>query len=510
MVDQENLNPPSSAGFFAKIDAGAQPTQEPAPANETPYEAPSQTDFSPGLAVGDSSGTSEVPPVMEPTEIPIETDGGLKKKFLIILLVLVLVGGGLLLVKKLRSPKSQDKEVTLTYWGLWEPEEIMSEAITDYQKSHPKVKITYIQQSAGKDKNYRERLQTTLAKGNGPDIFRFHNTWIPMLRNDLVPVPASVMDANIYKKTFYEKAVKTLESSSGYLGIPLMIDGLALFYNEEIFEARSDVRPPKTWDELITVADKLKVKDKDGRILTAGVALGSTKNVDHWSDILGLLLLQNDVAMNNPTKDSQITTRASGVLTYFTNFYRKYGFWDESLPNSTNYFAAGKLAMYFGPSWRVFEIKALNPKLKFKVVPVPQVPPDTVNWATFWVEGVSKKSPLQTEAWEFLKYLSTKEVMQKLYQTEVQSGRLFGEPSSRTDMADELKDAPYVATFIEQAPTAQGWYLSSNTFDNGINDEIIKYYEDAINAVNQGRDPTDVLETVKMGIDQVLAKYGAK
>jgi len=42
-----------------------------------------------------------------------------------------------------------------------------------------------------------------------------------------------------------------------------------------------------------------------------------------------------------------------------------------------------------------------------------------------------------------------------------------------------------VGAYIQQAPRARSWYLASRTFDNGINDRMIKAIEDAVNQVNR-------------------------
>jgi hypothetical protein len=75
-------------------------------------------------------------------------------------------------------------------------------------------------------------------------------------------------------------------------------------------------------------------------------------------------------------------------------------------------------------------------------------------------------------------------------------------------MADLLKSQPYVGAYIQQAPQAQSWYLSSRTSDNGINEATIQYYEDVVNAVNNGQDALAALTTATQGIGQVLSKYG--
>lgn len=445
------------------------------------------------------------------------------KLILVILAVLVLVSVVAYLIIKVLPKKSfvlKKTPVTITYRGLFEPPSAMQSVIDDYQKEHPSVKINYVQENL---KLYRERLQASLERKEGPDIFRLHQSWVPMLGSLMSPVPPTVYSNTGFEETFYPSAKDTLKYGGQYVAIPLMYDGLSLFYNEDIFRSKGQ-SPPKTWGELKTLACELTVKDEQGKIRTAGVALGTANNVDNWPDILGLMMLQNGVDLSNPS----FCTKSSGVegsesclgrdaLSFYTLFAGSQAcsgessdvgaVWNSLLPTSTYTFATGNLAMYFGSSWRVFDIKSINSNLNFKIVPVPQLPGGNVSWSSYWVEGVSKDSKYQTEAWEFLKYLSSPTVLQKLYQTE-SNLRLFGEPYPRRDLADQLKTQPLVGPFIEQAPFAKNWYLSSNTADNGINQQIIKYYEDAVNSVNNGADALSALKTVTQGVSQVLTRYG--
>lgn len=425
------------------------------------------------------------------------------------LLVVVLVGlalyrfGPSLINGKLKLPftlpfLTTNKEVSLTYWGLWEEEGVMNGLIAEYQQNHPNVKINYQKQTF---KEYRERLQSALTREDRPDIFTYHNTWVPMLKTDLSPIPATVMDAATFESSYYPVVRNDLHLGATYVGLPLGIDGLALFINDDIFKA-ANKQPPKTWDELRKTALELTVKDSQGQIQVAGAALGRTENVDHWSDILALMMLQNGADLNKPTGKL-----AEDALTYFTIFSQVDKVWDATMPPSTLAFAGKKLAMYFGPSWEVFAIKKANPDLAFQVVPVPQLPDTNITWASYWVEGVAKKSPKQEEAWDFLKFLTSREEMQKLYQGASKT-RLFGQPYARVEMASLLQDQPYVGAYIKEAPTVRSGYLSSRTYDNGLNDKIIKYFENAVNAVNQGNEIGSALETASQGVAQVLAQYG--
>jgi len=177
------------------------------------------------------------------------------------------------------------------------------------------------------------------------------------------------------------------------------------------------------------------------------------------------------------------------------------------LPNSTYAFAAAKTAMMIAPSWRALEVKAISPQLNFKLYPVPQLPGTNISWATYWLEGVSKKSVNSAAAWEFVKYLNSREVLTKMYNFAAKT-RLFGEPYPRQDMASLLQTDPFLGAVLSQALSAQSWPLSSRTFDNGLNDKLIKYYEDAINSYLNNQPEKEITQKLTQGVTQVLSQYG--
>lgn len=431
-------------------------------------------------------------------------------------MVLVIIFAAFKLFSSRRGGSSQE----ITWWGLWEDAAAVDSLIKEYEAEHPKVKINYLRQS---QVDYRERLTSSLAKGQGPDIFRFHNTWVPMFKTQLDTIPASVVNPADYAKTFYPIASSDLTLGNGIVGIPLEYDALLLYINTDIFD-KAGKTPPIGWAELRELAKELTVKDDQGIITQSGMALGRVENVDHWQEILGLMMLQNEVDMTHPEKCSEAPAGGTGgstkicpgadAVTFFSLFSTVDGVWDATLPPSTAAFAAGKVAMYLGPSWRAFEIQQANPNLKFKTVGVPQLPKDSPNqpdvtYATYWAEGVWSRSTKKAVAWDFLKFLSTKESMQKLYQNEARV-RMFGEPYPRVDMASLLNDHPIIGALIRQAPGAESWYLASRTFDGptGINSLLSKYFEDAINATITGQDVTKALQTTAEGVSQVLSQYG--
>ncbi len=427
------------------------------------------------------------------------------RKIIIIVLAVSLVLGFLFWkFAPFGSKTPLNNSADLTIWGLWEDGSYIQGVIDAYQKLNPNVKIHYVHQSSV---NYRNRVQTQITSNQGPDILMIHNSWLPMFlkANSLSPMPSSVMSMSEYSSTFYPVAKDSFVANNNIYALPLEIDGLALYINTDLLKnIGADV--PKTWPDLINTATKLTVKDTDGNIQTAGAALGGVANVDFWPDILGLLFSQQpDTDIKNPT-----SKYSAQVLSFYTSFITdpRHKTWDQTLETSTQAFQEGKLAFYFAPSWKAQEIRTASPNLNFKIAPVPQLPGNkVVGWASFWAFGVSSASPSKEAAWQFLKYLTSAASEQLVYQTEAKT-RLFGEPYSRVDLAPQISSDPLAGAFVTQGPYYKGGILSSRTFDSGINDETIKYYEDALNSIlSQNAGSTTVLQTVAKGVQQVVGKY---
>lgn len=454
-------------------------------------------------------GVPPIPPAGEANPFIIQASakppnggvGGLLKRVAAIIILLVVLGvAGYVGFQVLGQFLAGRQPKTLTYWGLWEDETVFTSLVAEYKQTHPNVDIVYSKQSP---KQYRERLQAAIERGEGPDLFRFHATWVPMLKNSLAPAGDTGYSFSEFQQAFYQVAVKDLVIDGKVYGVPLMFDGLGLYYNEDLLRA-AGITPPTTWEAFRQAALTLTVKDETGAIITAGAALGTANNVEHFSDIVGLMLLQNGANLSAPT-----SKEAQDALSFFRLFAEKgANTWDETLDNSILAFASGKVAMIFAPSWQVFTIRELNPNLKFQVIPVPQLPGTNMTWASYWVEGVSSKSKYTTEAWEFLKFLSSKESLVTFY-TEASKVRAFGEPYSRVDLAQTIVNDPYAGAYIKQAQTAESFFLASRTFDNGINDRMIKYLEDAVNSLGKGIAVPAALETASAGFSQVLSSFGA-
>jgi multiple sugar transport system substrate-binding protein len=396
---------------------------------------------------------------------------------------------------------NSNSKVTLTYWGLFEDSKTMQSLISDFERQNPNITIVYSTQDVNQ---YRERVLTRIANGTGPDIFRLHNSWYPMLSGVLLPLPTDTITPADFKKTFYPVTQKDLIRNGGIYGIPLEIDTLSLYINSQLFQA-AGLQPPTNWNDFINDAKGMTVKDANGNIKTAGAALGSFDNVNHAPDILSLLFLQNGVDLSNIANSSD---RAANALSFYTAFATdQNNVWDNTLDPSILAFSKGNLAMYFGYSWDYFTIKQNSPNLAFQIVPVPQLPNQNVNLASYWVEGVSVKTKHQKEALLFIKFLAQKSTEESLY-AEQAKARAFGEPYARVDLGSTLKTNPVLAPFIAEASSAFSSPFVDSTYDNGLNQGLDTYLGNAVNAILNGTSPQTAVGTLAQGATQVFQKYG--
>lgn len=401
---------------------------------------------------------------------------------------------------------NKSKDITLTYWVAFEDTAPFKAIAGEYTRLNPHIKVNIEKQDIKALGKYYDRLLTRIQKGTGPDMFRFHNAWIREVRPLLLALPEDVVKGVLLDSKFYPVVSRDLKINGAYYGVPIHFDTLALFINTEIFQNAGVTSYPQTWDDLTSVARQLTVSDENGRIVTSGIALGTYDNIAHASDIVSLLLIQNGADLLGLSGAS--SQSAYDALDFYTSFARgDTKVWDETLENSKLAFARGKLAMYLGFSWDIFELKAVNPNLAFTVVPVPHLPSRNSTIASYWVEGVSSKTRNPREAFDFIKFVGKRENMEKMYTQEAKV-RLFGELYPRSDMAYLLKNNALIYPFVQQGPNAYSTIFSGDTYDDAMVDSLNKYLGDAIRSIlNDNSSPQSAVETLSAGVSQVLNRY---
>ena len=329
------------------------------------------------------------------------------------------------------SKKVQEsmKPVTLVYWRVFDDSDAFQTIIDQYKAIHSNVTIEY---HKFRYDEYESQLLNALAEDRGPDIFSIQNTWVKKYQPKLSFMPPTislvypVVTGTVKKTVTYQLNTKNslsikdlrdnfidvvshdviLDDQKIY-GLPLSVDVLAMFYNKDLLNNAGISQAPQYWNnEFLQDIKKLTIQDPKLGIVQSGAALGGSTNINRFSDILSVLMMQNGATMisadqvqfNIPPKQNNNYNPGVEALhfyTDFTNSAKESYTWNDTLPNSLDMFINGNLAIMFDYSYNLDTIKVVAPKLNFSVAKLPQIegnPPTSVNFANYWVEVVSKKS----------------------------------------------------------------------------------------------------------------------
>ncbi len=412
--------------------------------------------------------------------------------FSLLLIFILTAGFGCKTTNK--ATQEASKNIELTFWQTFDDSDAFEEIIAKYQTIHPNIKIEY---KKFRYEEYENELLNAWAEDRGPDIFAISNTWVKKYQTKITPMPAEITMAYILKvdglenKTTAElKTVKSLTlkdlknnfadvvysdvvlDDNKIYGLPLSVDTLALYYNRDLLNSAGIANAPAYWNkEFQQAVKKLTKQDPKIGLIQSGVALGTSKNINRSGDILSVLMMQNGAIM---TDGNQITFQnvpptmsnynpgleALRFYTDFANPNKEVYSWNNDLPNALEAFTSGSLAMFFGYSFNIEQIRAQAPKLNFGIAKLPQIEGNSlqINFANYWVETVSKKSKYPNEAWDFIQFL-TKEENAKIYLSKTKK------PTALKSLINTQKDDEDLGVFAEQILSAKSWYHGKSIAD---------------------------------------------
>jgi ABC-type glycerol-3-phosphate transport system substrate-binding protein len=178
----------------------------------------------------------------------------------------------------------------------------------------------------------------------------------------------------------------------------------------------------------------------------------------------------------------------TSALDFYTQFARpsKRSYtWNSKSDNSIDAFVQGKVGMMIGYSYMIPTLKSKAPNLNWAVSAIPQVDNFSLksNFANYWAEGVTKSSKNQAAAWEFLNFITQKDVLVKYYDK-------VKVPSSRRDILKLQSNDPELGIFADSAIVAKSVYKSDADKFEAIMlkmiDDVILRGVDIDKAVNDG------------------------
>lgn len=392
--------------------------------------------------------------------------------FLVILFfVLIFLG----IIPGLRPSSSNNfyggNQTKITLWGT-DNQTAIQPLINSYSQINKNVQIIYSQFD---EDNYEKNLIDALASGKGPDIFFFHNTWLPKHINKISPTPDAQLTLSQFRSLFPTVTEQNFVNNNKIYALPLYIDTLAFIYNKDIFDKKGIALPPSTWPDLQNLIPKITELDPSGRIIKSAVAIGgSEKSIGRASDLLSEIMLQFGADMFNQQKNQANFSDDKGLsaLNFYLSFsdsnYKNYT-WNDNLRYSLDNFASSQTASIFNYAASIPVIKSKNPYINLTVSPMPQLDPSNqINYANYWGLAVSAQSKNQNTAWDFIISTLTNSQISASY---LKNSQL--PPALRTLIIQYQTD-PDLGVFANQALSARSWQQPDNSMISQIFSDMIE------------------------------------
>ncbi|MDQ0243602.1 raffinose/stachyose/melibiose transport system substrate-binding protein [Bacillus fengqiuensis] len=384
------------------------------------------------------------------------------KKYLVLLLMFALLLAGCSGGKSTSSNSGSEGAKELTFWSFeTEKREQIQKSVEEFNASHKdiQIKAEFIDNEA-----FKTKMKVAIAGNKLPDIFPYWSgaTFETLVDAGVVGDLTEHLDQDTeFKNKVLPGGLETFSYDGKTYGIPLTLSSVQLWYNKEIFE-KNGLTPPKTYDELLEVVDKLNTKN-----ITPITVSGK----DRWPVLHWYSYLAHRIGGNEPfekAKNGEIDfTEASFVdagqklkelAIEKKGFVNGFLGIDNSAAGSV--FMSGKAAMYLQGDWALADfVKDEKFTKKVGFVPFPKIEGGNDDEHIFhggfgFGYAISAKAD-QKAAYEAIKFLSSAEQRQEITEA--------GTPSAMKDVElDQSKMNPLVYEYLtyvgENAKGFFGYY----------------------------------------------------
>jgi len=242
--------------------------------------------------------------------------------------------------------------------------------VSQYEATHPGQKVNTLYVNSD---NTLQKVLTAVRGGSPPDIAYLYGSWAP----NVAEIPSVVNLTQVVKRPgvnwndFWtgERAVATVNGK--VIGVPALVDNLAVVYNKTLFaKAGLPVPGPDwTWQDFVADAKKL-TNPAIKQYGTAYVTPGTEDTVWHWVPLLweagGQLLTPDNkkAAFDSPAGLASLNTLRQMAVT------DKSMYLDPSDSAYGNLFNSGKIGMLVTGPWDL----AVFPNVKYGVQVMPAYP----------------------------------------------------------------------------------------------------------------------------------------
>jgi multiple sugar transport system substrate-binding protein len=411
----------------------------------------------------------------------------------VLALILTACGGG--------GSSSGPTEIAVWHGYQDKEGEVFKSLIDQYNKDHPDVKVSELYSA---NDLVLQKVLTAVRGGSAPDVAYMFGSWSPNIAQipQVVDMAGEVSKPDWKWDDFYAAERTAATVGDKVVGVPALVDNLAIVYNKKLFAA-AGIEPPTpnwTWDDFRTAAAKLTDPSKGqyGWLIPAD---GSEDTVWHYLPMLwgaGGDILNAD--NTHATFNSDAGVKALTVLQQMA-VTDKSVYLDTTNENGPKLMNSGKIGMLVTGPWDLSSL----PDIEYGVQVMPtfagassahQTISGPDNWVTFNNGDKKKRAAI-----DFVKWLTAPEQVKTFSQG-------TGDLPTRTSVG---QDPAFVAKLNEQLP-GSATFVENLSNVKKVRPTVEQYpaiseaMGQAVVAVMLGKDqPATALNSAAQAADAALA-----
>lgn len=394
------------------------------------------------------------------------------------------------------------QQATVVVWGDLPAGAISSIIDTNLPSLDKNLTIQYVEKSAD---SIGAEFTEALATGVGPDLLILTQNKFLETKSKLIAIPYQSISERDFKETFVEEG-ELFMTPEGIYALPLMVDPLVMYHNRDLLSAAGEAKPISYWDEMYALTLKLTRRDGAGNLAESTMALGETRNIKNFKEILSLLFLQAGTPvtgyvgteLRSVLNDNFELTVAPGeaaldFYTQFSNPTKAYYSWNRTMPEAQTHFTSGDSAYYLGFASELSAIRSKNPNLNFGLSPVPQsrVSGRKITYGRLYAVGITRGTRNVNAALRAALLLVSKDLAVPL------SSSLSLPPVRRDLLGVKPSDATS-AVFYEAALQSRGWLDPDSQGSANL-------FREMVDQVTSGRARTaEALNAASLKLDNLI------
>ena len=369
--------------------------------------------------------------------------------------------------------------VNNAFTGMEDP--AILRAAKSFEEAHPGVSIT-VEGLSGKE--LISKYTTSAMAGSGPDVVALDNSGWPIdlaAMGLIIPLDEQIAASG---NDYLQGPLESGMYEGSYYSVPWYFNNTGLYYNKRILEEIGKSEAPATWEEL----------EEDIKLATEKGYAGISTRLDGYAVFNMFMAAGNPVIDTSGDRPVVTVNDESGkeAFHFWTGLHTKYHAFPEGMKDASDWatayttFVSDDCLFFICGDWAYKNIETGNPDMEFGLAPMPKGKVNAVCLGGYNL-AVNSNSASQELAWEFVRYLTSKECDYVM----TEQGRIPG----RTDVDYEpiIAMNPSYQVFIDEAEytVPRPRVKNAASVDEKVCDAFKKVFfdqttaEDALNVLEQ-------------------------